>query len=241
MRTVQRVDATVQRVETILPRQKVYRPLRGADRDAWLREVITRFADPTACVPNPIARCAGSIVRSAEADAWRNEAHPCIVDRRTRSDDPPRRIADRSDRTAHTTARMDDRAGLFGDRRQRRRDRSARTPNRTARRDHPTRRSTLSGACRARSNTMVSVIAPRRELTVPCDTLIAPRGEWIVPRRALTDSVLSRPFGSANATAATLDGTRPLDGASATARPPIVTEFSIIVMSAARIATGPRS
>ena len=42
-----------------------------------------------------------------------------------------------------------------------------------------------SFACRRRSSRMVSIITPRRELSVPHETLTAPREKMIVPREAL--------------------------------------------------------
>src|ERR1051325_5474266 len=77
---------------------------------------------------------------------------------------------------------MDDRARLFDDRHLRRIDRSARTANRTSRKNDPTRWSMASVARRGRSNMIVSTITARRELSVPGDTLIAPRGALIVRR-----------------------------------------------------------
>jgi hypothetical protein len=52
---VQRGATIVKRVETTVPRHQVYRLLRVVDRDAWLRDAIGRFADPIACMPEPIS------------------------------------------------------------------------------------------------------------------------------------------------------------------------------------------
>jgi hypothetical protein len=44
-------ETIIQRGNATVSRHQVYRLMRAVDRGGWLREAITRFADPIVCVP----------------------------------------------------------------------------------------------------------------------------------------------------------------------------------------------
>jgi hypothetical protein len=184
---VQRGATIAPRVETTVAYHHVYRLLRGVDRDGWVREAIARFADRINFGPDPIPRSAGPIVRfsrSEHMERWSRTRALWVVPRDQTIRHVGWRITppERSTRPHEWTIVHD----AFRDRQPRRLDRSARAPHRTARTDDPTHWSTLSVACRGRSNRRVSPIAQRRAMTAPCDASIVRRGSFTVPRGVLT-------------------------------------------------------